>query len=44
MTNKMELSEQQKLSFRNTPEYKQMKSMLPACDSLQFDYKKLPRD
>ena len=30
----MELSEQQKQSFRKTSEYQQMKSMLPACDEI----------
>lgn len=30
----MELSEQQKQNFRKTSEYKQMKSMLPACDEI----------
>lgn len=30
----MELSEQQKQSFRKTSEYQQMKSMLPACEEI----------
>lgn len=30
----MELTERQRLSFRKTSEYQQMKSMLPACDEI----------